>query len=279
VDVLRSRRELLTAAALAGAGAAAYLGLREDAAETTATVAEAAASAAPLPGDRRLGVRRVIWSVPNDKSLVGLTFDDGPTLRYTPRVLEILRAARVTATFNVVGARALANPGLLREIVAAGHEIGNHTHHHQDLSAVNARQARIEIVSARDAIEQCVQAPVTLFRPPRGELTGTAARLTAELGMDVLMWSLTRDVPGVGHVDTITRSITSRVAAGDILLFHDGLGHAGFTAGSPMVHMLQRQRDVEIRALPGILQRVAALGLRAVGATTLLRAQAETRPA
>jgi peptidoglycan/xylan/chitin deacetylase (PgdA/CDA1 family) len=269
----RSRRELLAGAAVAAAGALAAAAFQERSAEAVGDTAELTAYAASPPGRAgRHGVRRIVWSVPDAHGLVALTFDDGPTARYTPRVLEILHAAGVAATFNVVGARALASPSILRDLVAAGHEIGNHTHHHEDLSRLDPRAVHQQLFVAQDAIQQCVQTPVTVFRPPRGELTGVAIREAAGLGLDVAMWSITRDVAGTGSVDAIVRSIVGRAGSGDILAMHDGLGHAGFRPASPMARTLRRQRDVELRALPHILNGLAERGLRPVTVTQLLRA-------
>jgi peptidoglycan-N-acetylglucosamine deacetylase len=181
-----------------------------------------------------------------------------------------LRTASVTATFNVVGVRALEQPSLLREIVAAGHEIGNHTHHHDDLSALPADRVHAEIRAAQDAIEQCVQVPVTLFRPPRGELTGIAAREAAALGMDVLMWTISRDVTRIGTPASVSAGLTAPVVAGDVIALHDGLGHAGFDADSSMATLLRRRRDVEMQALPHALVRLHDRGLRCVAVRELL---------
>ena len=268
-----TRRELLVGSVFAAVAAGVVESTHAGAAEDFAKLAESVDGAAPAEHPAgRLGTHRLIWSVPNELGLVGLTFDDGPTQRYTPRVLEVLRDAGAFATFNVVGVRAVAHPGLLREIVAAGHEIGNHTHHHQDLSQVGPDQARTEIRAAQDAIEQCVQAPVTVFRPPRGELTGASVRVAAELGLDVVMWSLTRDVAGVGSVDDVVASLTGRAEAGDVIGLHDGLGHAGFRPGSAMARLLQRRRDIELRALPHVLARFAERGLHGVSVRQLLEA-------
>lgn len=265
----RTRRELLAGAAVTAAGIAVVGAIREDSAEALAQTSEIAACATPPAEGGRYGIRQIIWSVPNDRGLVGLTFDDGPTTRYTPRVLEILRQANATATFNVVGSRALQLPALLRETVDAGHQVGNHTHHHQDLSTLGPRAVRAQMVDAQDALQQCVQAPIHVFRPPRGELTGVAARQAAQLGLDVVMWSLTRDL-NVGDVDAVTQSILGRVRAGDIIALHDGLGHAGFKPASSMARVLQRRRDVELMALPNILRGLAERGLTPVSVSQLL---------
>lgn len=268
-----TRRELLAGGVLVGVGAAAANVARSDATADAASAVESTAFAGPAEHPAgRLGTHRVIWSVPNNDGLVGLTFDDGPCPAFTARLLEILREYRVTATFNVVGVRAARYRSLLADIVAAGHQLGNHTDHHLDLSAVPPPVVRREIMVAQDTIEQYAQAPVTVFRPPRGELTGAAAREAAVLGLDVLMWSITRDVAGVGNVKSVIESLSSRTGAGDIVALHDGLGHAGFAPRSPMAHLLRQRRNVEVHALPQVLASYQARGLRCVSVQELLAA-------
>ena len=219
----------------------------------------------------RAGRHNVVWSVPTTAPLVAFTFDDGPHPHYTLRVLAALRDAGVTATFNVMGVQALRHPGLLAEVVAAGHEIGNHTHTHADLSTLDRARTRAELREAHDRLQQFVQQPVRLFRPPRGELTGFGLRAAAELDLDVVMWSLDRGASRVGSPESVTEHITTHVRRGDIVALHDGLGHAGLQPASAAARLLARRREVEMHALPRVLELVAARGLRVVPVTTLLR--------
>ena len=230
--------------------------------------------AAGTPGTvLRAGRREVVWSVPTTAPLVALTFDDGPHPRYTPRVLDALREARVTATFNVMGVQAQRHPALLAEVVAAGHEIGNHTHTHADLTTLDRARTMVELREAQDRLQQLVQLPVRLFRPPRGELTGFGLRAAAELQLDVVMWSLDRGPGGVGNPQRVARHLGASAQRGDIVALHDGLGHAGLQPGSGEAKLLARRRDVEMHALPHALELLAAKGLRVVPVSTLLAAR------
>jgi peptidoglycan-N-acetylglucosamine deacetylase len=228
--------------------------------------------AAGAPGTSlRAGRREVVWSVPTTQPLVAFTFDDGPHPAYTPRILDALQQARVTATFNVMGLQAQRHPSLLAEMVAAGHEIGNHTHTHADLTTLDKRRTLVEIRDTQDQLQQLTQQPVRLFRPPRGELTGFGLRAAAELNLDVVMWSIDRGPGGVGTAQLVARHIGTGVRRGDIVALHDGLGHAGLHPGSPEAKLLARRRHVEVHALPQILDMVAANGLQVVPVSRLLR--------
>jgi peptidoglycan/xylan/chitin deacetylase (PgdA/CDA1 family) len=218
----------------------------------------------------RFGMNRVIWSVPTTRPLAALTFDDGPTPEYTPRVLEALREAGVTATFNVMGHNAVAHRSLLREVVAAGHELGNHTWSHQTLSQLTPVETREEIVRCKETVEDLVGQPMTGFRPPRGMLTGYALRVCAELGYDVWVWSCTRGPDGVGATADVVDHLGSTVAPGDVIDLHDGLGRGTFQPGTSFTAGLAARREVEVRALPAVLERVAERGVTLTSAGRLL---------
>jgi peptidoglycan/xylan/chitin deacetylase (PgdA/CDA1 family) len=229
------------------------------------------ASGAAGGGQRRaLGQRRLIWSVATTSPLVALTFDDGPDPDFTPRILDALAKAGVHATFNVMGYNAGRHPDLLRVAVAAGHEIGNHTWTHLDLAFQTAATTAAELRRGVDAIQQVTQVPVRFFRPPRGELTGSALAVAAELSQDVLLWSLTRGPAGVGTPAAVADYVATTVQPGDVLGLHDGIGRGTFTPDSADSHQLRARRDVEVRALPDILARVADRGLRFVPAGELV---------
>ncbi len=231
----------------------------------------------------RLGQHRVIWSVPPTGDLaasIALTFDDGPDPEFTPRVLDALAAAGVSATFNVMGFNALAHPELLRRAVAAGHEIGNHTWTHEDLAYQPEAQIREQLVRGRDAIEAVTQVPLRFLRPPRGELPGAALRLAGELGYDVLMWSVTRGParPGPEESRAVGDYVSATVRAGDVLGLHDGIGRGTFDRHASFARALIARREAEVRALPALLAGIAARGLAVTTASALVDGRQRSRP-
>jgi peptidoglycan-N-acetylglucosamine deacetylase len=280
-----SRREFLVAtgtqavglAALGGAGVA--FGARERPTRVTAEREAAGAAARSGPG-ARLGVRRVVWSTDPVGPYAAITFDDGPTPEFTPRILVALERAGARATFNVMGHNAVAHPHLIREIVAAGHEIGNHTMTHLDLAQISTPRIRQEIVQCKDEVEQLVQQPLMGFRPPRGELSGYALMVAAELGYDVFMWSCTRGPAGVSTPAAVAGALGTAVQAGDVVDLHDGIGRGTFAPTARFARALAARREVEVQALPEALRRIADRGVVLTSATDLLaRSRPEPLPA
>jgi peptidoglycan/xylan/chitin deacetylase (PgdA/CDA1 family) len=254
------------AAAVAGlAGGPALLDRRDE-----RQARELNASAVPAAPGRRLGHQRLIWSVPTGKPLAALTFDDGPDPELTPRILEVLAEHGVQATFNVMGWNALQHPDLVRAVVAAGHELGNHTWTHQDLAFQSAHQTRRQLERGQEAIERTAGVRPRFFRPPRGNLTGSAIQSAAELGFDVLLWSVTRGSAGVGTPASVADHLARTVAPGDVVALHDGIGRGTFRPTGPGADELRARRLVEIRALPAALEGVLGRGLRLVTVSALL---------
>ena len=227
-------------------------------------VRELNASAVPAAPGQRLGQQRLIWSVSTVKPLAALTFDDGPDPELTPRILEVLAEHGVQATFNVMGWNALRHPDLVRAVVAAGHELGNHTWTHQDLAFQSALQTRRQLERGREAIERTAGVRPRFFRPPRGNLTGSAIQSAAELGYDVLLWSVTRGSAGVGTPASVADHLARTVAPGDVVALHDGIGRGTFDPRGPGAQELRARRRVEVQALPAAVERVLGQGLRLV---------------
>ena len=267
--------------AFLGGGAAAVAGLAGGPAlldrRGERQVRELSASAAPAPG-QRLGQQRLIWSVSTVEPLAALTFDDGPDPELTPRILEVLAEHGVQATFNVMGWNALRHPDLVRAVVAAGHELGNHTWTHQDLAFQSTLQTRRQLERGREAIERTAGVRPRFFRPPRGNLTGSAIEAAAELGYDVLLWSVTRGGAGVGTPASVADHLARTVAPGDVVALHDGIGRGIFHPRGPGAHELRARRLVEIQALPAALERVLSRGLR-LGTVSALLTAGEQHPA
>jgi peptidoglycan-N-acetylglucosamine deacetylase len=255
------------------AGGPALLDRRDD-----RQVRELGANAVPGAPGRRLGQQRLIWSVPTVEPVAALTFDDGPDPELTPRILEVLAEHGVQATFNLMGWNALRHPDLVRAVVAAGHELGNHTWTHQDLAFQSTLQTRHQLQRGREAIERTAGVRPRFFRPPRGNLTGSAIASAAELGYDVLLWSVTRGAAGVGTPASVVDHLVGTVAPGDVVALHDGIGRGTFDPGGPGAHQLRARRLVEVQALPAAVEGLLGRGLRLVTVSALLAA-GERHPA
>jgi peptidoglycan/xylan/chitin deacetylase (PgdA/CDA1 family) len=271
-DGVLSRRGFLTGAAagvasLTTGGITFGLDRRGDARSSQLDTA-----AGPDGWPRALGQRRLVWSVPTTLPLAALTFDDGPDPELTPGILKALADHEVNATFNMMGWNARRHPGLVRAVVDAGHELGNHTWTHLDLAGQSVHQARRELDLGCRAIEAVGAARPRWFRPPRGHLTGAAACAAAELGQDVLLWSIARGPQDIGTPAAVADHLSTAVGPGDVVGLHDGIGRGSFDPGGMLARRLRARRLVELAALPTALERLRARGIRLVTASELVEA-------
>jgi peptidoglycan/xylan/chitin deacetylase (PgdA/CDA1 family) len=184
---------------------------------------------------------------------VALTFDDGPDPEVTPRVLDLLDAARARATFFCIGRSVEAHPNLAAEIARRGHRIENHTHTHPNLFACYPAPAlRREVERAQRAIERAAGRRPRLFRAPAGLRNPLLDWVLHRTGLRLVSWTR-RGFDSLGHEPaTIARRLIDGLAPGDILLLHDG--SAIREGGNPRV----------LEVLPRILDALAAQGLKSV---------------
>ena len=178
-----------------------------------------------------------------DANRVVLTFDDGPDPQWTPRVLDLLAAEGVRATFFVVGTRARANPALLRRVAAEGHAIGNHSWSHRHPWMNSQSVIRREVRDGSVAISDIVGHPPAYYRPPHGRLRRCATEEAQATGQSVVLWQLSAvDWGPLGYAKGISGRL-DKVRGGDIVLMHDG----GWGINRP---------DQLVAVLPGFLARL-----------------------
>lgn len=183
---------------------------------------------------------------------IALTFDDGPNPAWTPRLLEVLARHDVKATFFVVGKFASHESALARYIANGGHAIGNHSWTHPNLARTPAAKVREELTRTRDTLEQIMQKPVTLFRPPFGARRPYVLRTARELGMTPVMWNAMTNDWEEPSAERIAEQLTARVEsacrngrAANIVL-HDGSHRA-----------LGADRGPSIKAAEMLIERFA----------------------
>lgn len=273
----RDRRRLLGLAGTGVAGVAAgAIGATAVGAavadEGAPTDAELEARQATWTGDRPLGVRRVWWSVPTEQPLLALTFDDGPDPLFTPRILDALASAGARATFFVMGTMLERHPELGRRIVDEGHEVGNHTWSHENLTFLDADGIRDQIERAQQAITDTLGVTPVWFRPPRGALPGAALRVASELGCDTAVWSVSRTISQVGTPPEVLERLVDGLEPGAIVDLHDSIGRGNFMPPfSGLRDELAAKREVEVVALPELLAAIAGMGLSSVTLSELVR--------
>lgn len=174
----------------------------------------------------------------DDPNEVALTFDDGPNDAATPQLLEVLARHDVRATFFAMGSFARQRPEILRQVVGAGHLLGNHTMSHPKLAFEPAARVQQELSDCNAVLEDITGAAVKYFRPPFGARRPAVLRIARELGLTPVLWNVTGyDWNPIG-VDRILGKLENGIARNrgrgrsSNLLLHDG-GHGSM--GSPRI--------------------------------------------
>jgi peptidoglycan/xylan/chitin deacetylase (PgdA/CDA1 family) len=144
------------------------------------------AYAALWPGSQIFGAALIAPSRPDE---LALTFDDGPSHAFTPRLLDLLARNGVRASFFLVGRYAAAQPDLVRRIASEGHAFGCHAWSHRNLATAPAAAILGEIARARQTISEITGAPVLLFRPPFGARRPATLRIARQLGLVPVLWN------------------------------------------------------------------------------------------
>lgn len=230
-------------------------------------------SDAAAPDNRLRGTHRLLWDIGTTQPYVALSFDDGPDPRWTPQILDALQAAGTKATFFMMGYNVDHHRDLARRVRDEGHDIGNHTWSHQDLAFEDPASARNEIVDGKRAIKEVLGVDTTYFRPPRGEMSGAVLRILAEENYDTFLWSVSRNVVGVGTPEVVADHVLERLRPGAIIDMHDSIGRGNFLPPKDRTRQhLTASRDVDAAAVPAILERGMAAGLKFVTMTELLDA-------
>ncbi len=157
---------------------------------------------------------------------VALTFDDGPSPKFTPELLALLKQNHVHATFCLVGVEAAAYPALVRQIVADGHTLCDHSWHHEfKLGTETPALIRANMLRTLDAIHHAAPgAPVRYFRQPGGEWTLRDVQVATALGMRPLDWSVDPQDWRKPGAQVIFNKVTATTRPGAIVLMHDGGG-------------------------------------------------------
>ena len=194
-----------------------------------------------------------VYRVKTKRPLVALSFDDGPHSEFTPQVLDILARHGATATFFLIGERALRQPDLVSLIRAGGHEIGNH--YIRDGAALLHSDA--EFAANLEQTEKLlgIAAKPKLFRPPGGVAWPRQLRLARERGYECVLGSAYPHDPMRPPVWYIQWLIEKNLRPGTIVILHDGISDP--------------RRGIE--ALPHILEAGREKGLRFVSIGTLMR--------
>ncbi|MEL7564866.1 MAG: polysaccharide deacetylase family protein [Dehalobacterium sp.] len=205
-----------------------------------------------------------------DLPMVSLTFDDGPSPDFTPEILEILKKYHVSAAFFLIGSNVEKYPEIALKILEDGHEIGNHTQNHRNIPTLSNTDLHQEILEAAVAITDATNQYPDFIRPPRGMYDGRFRRLTALLGQQVVLWTVSsKDWQKGVTAENIVKNVVNHIKNGDIILFHDSGALFGKEGGD---------RSATVKALPTIIEKIQQKGYQIVPLKTLLNEEAQNEP-
>jgi len=207
------------------------------------------------PRSRCLGANLVrLPAAAVQRGEVAITIDDGPDPHVTPQVLAILAQHDARATFFCIGERAAAYPELCRSMLAAGHCIENHGAHHPTLCSLSGPTGwRREIMDGQEILHRITGVTPHFYRAVAGLRNPFLDPVLHACGLQLASWTRrgfdTRD----RHGDKVLQRLTRQLAAGDIMLLHDG-NAARTTAGEPVI----------VTVLPQLLHSIRDRGLTPV---------------
>jgi peptidoglycan/xylan/chitin deacetylase (PgdA/CDA1 family) len=188
-----------------------------------AAAGQESALAATSPTPNPSNTEKITYTEVNvDGPYIAMTFDDGPHATNTPKLLEMAAERHIKLTFFVLGECVEQNPDVLRQEVAAGHEIGNHSWSHPNLAKLSDANVRSQLQRTQDIVVQTAGIKPKLMRPPYGELTKRQRILVNhEFGYKVILWDvdpLDWKRPGS---DIVAQRIIAGARPGSIILSHD----------------------------------------------------------
>lgn len=182
----------------------------------------------------------------SDGKVIYLTFDDGPTTKYTRKVLDLLDEYDAKATFFELGELASDRPGLTRAILADGHALGSHTWNHKDLRRLGRKKLDRQITRTSAALRDITGQPVTCVRPPYGAVNARVRKAIRRQDLAMKLWDIDpRDWKRPGAA-AIARRVVSNAHPGAVNLMHDGGGN----------------RAQSVKALKRILRALSKKGYR-----------------
>jgi len=202
------------------------------------------------------GSNDIIWQVNTNEKMIALTFDDGPSATFTPKVLDILKKNNVHGTFFVIAHEVEKYPDIVRRMVYEGNEIANHTYNHKYLNRFSREDLREELKLAETTIMEASGFKPRLFRPPGGYYNKDIVEVSKEQGYRVIIWSWEQQSgdwanPGIG---TIIRRVLKNAESGNIVVLHDRGG----------------DRNQTIRALQPIIDGLKKRGFKVVTVSEML---------
>ncbi|WZY01400.1 polysaccharide deacetylase family protein [Bacillus sp. FSL W7-1360] len=156
----------------------------------------------------------------SDEKYIALTFDDGPHPQLTPSVLDTLAEFNIPATFYMLGDNVSKHPDLAKAVADAGHEVGNHSASHTDMTKIELKETKKEIEQTNDAIIEATGKQPETIRPPYGAYNDEMLNVFQGMNMPSILWSVD-SYDWKGDAKTVKKEVLKQVHDGAIVLMHD----------------------------------------------------------
>ncbi|MDA0987349.1 MAG: polysaccharide deacetylase family protein [Bacteroidetes bacterium] len=160
-----------------------------------------------------------LWQANNQN--IYLTFDDGPHPFTTLKVLEALNKYSIKATFFLIGKNIINQPLIVKNIIAEGHSIANHSYNHKRSSSFSYSELKSEILLTDQLLNQISSNSLKYFRPPFGFFTWNTKKVASTLNYKVCMWSLLSGDFYGWNKNKIINNVKTNIKNGSIIVFHD----------------------------------------------------------
>lgn len=180
------------------------------------------ASLLHVPPVQRYLAEKFLLRAPDQGRCLALTFDDGPSPRNTPALLDLLARKGIRATFFVLGKRLRHFGDIARRAHAEGHELANHSFHHVPLPLVPERVIRKEVLETEKLITAITGTKPRFFRPPMGWFSHRSLDVLVELGYEPVIGNIHPQDSSQPAVDVILARIRRQLVDGSIVILHDG---------------------------------------------------------
>lgn len=186
-----------------------------------------------------------------DGKYIALTFDDGPSAKVTPRVLQTLEQHDAKATFFMLGNRVEMYPNIAAQVVAAGHELANHTFSHPNLKKLTHKEMTEEISKTNKIIEAATGVTPTLFRPPYGIYNQDILNYTTSENYTTIMWSVDSLDWKSRNPAAIKNEILNNITNKSVVLMHDI--HTATAEALPEILMALKKEGYEFVTVSELL--------------------------
>ena len=163
----------------------------------------------------------ILWAGPQGIKTVALTFDDGPVPGKTTEVLDTLAEYKVQASFFVLGEKVERHPDIIRRMVDEGHDIGNHTYSHRNLSKLSPAGVRDEVEKCQEAIQSACGVEPIYFRSPYGAANLTTFSTLSHFGLNAIFWSIDTMDWASSDESAVREAILEGLTGGSIILLHE----------------------------------------------------------